>query len=343
MRLTRRGALGLGVGGLSALCGGRVAARPGLDTLDSEAIAVRSQPIRSLMARNPDQVRFGALAFRGGLVLSSPTTAFGGFSGLSRSADGAQLIAITDNAHWLTARVEREGAALSGLADAVMAPMLNASGRALSRTRSYDTEALCIDNGIAYVSVERTHEILRFDWARRGVMARGQPVPLPPEARRLPGNRSLEAVGIAPQASPVAGAIVAIAERSGAHSEPTAGFIVGGPAPGLFRYLLGDGYEVTDLAFLPGGDMLVLERWYRPWRGVGARLKRVDGRTLAAGALLQGRLLFDADLAHEIDNMEGLSVHREGPRTIVTMISDDNFSALQRTILLEFELLPGVD
>ncbi len=339
MRLTRRSALGLCLGGLSTLWGRSAEARPGLDTLDSETIAVRSQPIRSFMARHPDQLRFGALAFRGGLVLSSSNKAFGGFSGLSRSADGAQIIAITDNAHWLTARLEREGGALAGLADAVMAPMLNASGRALSRTRSYDTEALCIDNGIAYVGVERTHEILRFDWGRRGVMARGQPVSLPPEARRLPGNRSLEAVGVAPPASPVAGAIVAIAERSGEHSEPTAGFIVGGPAPGLFRYQLSDGYEVTDLAFLPGGDMLVLERWYRPWRGVGARLRRVDGRTLAAGALLQGRLLFEADLAHEIDNMEGLAVHMESGRTIVAMISDDNFSALQRTILLEFELL----
>ena len=105
MRLTRRGALGLSVGGLSALCGCSASARPGLDTLDSETIAVRSQPIRSFMARNPDQLRFGALTFRGGLVLSSSNKAFGGFSGLSRSADGAHLIAITDNAHWLTARI----------------------------------------------------------------------------------------------------------------------------------------------------------------------------------------------------------------------------------------------
>lgn len=343
MSLTRRRLLGLGIGGLAALQDGASQARPALDSLDSEAIDVRAEPIRAFMAKSPEQVRFGALAFRGGLVLSSPNKAFGGFSGLSRSADGAQIVAITDNAHWLTARIERTGGVLSGLADTEMAPMLNASGRALSRTRSYDTEALCIDNGFAYVGIERTHEILRFDWGRRGVMARGQSVPLPPEVKRLPANRSLEAVGVAPAASPVAGAIVAIAERSGEHNEPTSGFIVGGPSPGPFRYQLGDGYEVTDLAFLPGGDMLVLERWYRPWRGVGARLKRVDGRRLAAASLLEGQVLFEADLAHEIDNMEGLSVHREGARTILTMISDDNFSLFQRTVLLEFELLSGAE
>ena len=43
----------------------------------------------------------------------------------------------------------------------------------------------------------------------------------------------------------------------------------------------------------------------------------------------------------EIDNMEGLAVHRS-PRsdTVLTLISDDNFSSfLQRTILLQFTLL----
>jgi hypothetical protein len=112
-----------------------------------------------------------------------------------------------------------------------------------------------------------------------------------------------------------------------------------GPQPGVVSYRLTDGYEVTDLAFLPDGDMLVLERWYRPWRGVGARLRRVPARSLMPGAVLEGKLLLDLDLAHEIDNMEGLAIHREAGRTIVTMISDDNYSSLQRTILLEFELV----
>jgi hypothetical protein len=35
--------------------------------------------------------------------------------------------------------------------------------------------------------------------------------------------------------------------------------------------------------------------------------------------------------------MEGLAVHQDGAKTILTLISDDNFSFLQRTVLLEFE------
>ena len=39
-----------------------------------------------------------------------------------------------------------------------------------------------------------------------------------------------------------------------------------------------------------------------------------------------------------VDNMEALSVTREGGRTIVRLASDDNFMRWQRTLLLEFEL-----
>ena len=54
--------------------------------------------------------------------------------------------------------------------------------------------------------------------------------------------------------------------------------------------------------------------------------------------MLDGEYLLDADLGQEIDNMEGIAVHRDEGRTILTLISDDNFSFIQRTLLLEFEL-----
>jgi hypothetical protein len=54
---------------------------------------------------------------------------------------------------------------------------------------------------------------------------------------------------------------------------------------------------------------------------------------------VDGPVIFEADGSHQIDNLEGLSVHRgAGGETVLTMISDDNFSLLQRTLLLEFTL-----
>ncbi len=56
--------------------------------------------------------------------------------------------------------------------------------------------------------------------------------------------------------------------------------------------------------------------------------------------MVDGPSIFDADLGHEIDNMEGLDVHRnEDGDIVLTMVSDDNFSLLQRTLLLQFTLV----
>ena len=44
-------------------------------------------------------------------------------------------------------------------------------------------------------------------------------------------------------------------------------------------------------------------------------------------------------MGQQIDNMEALSVHRTADGALVlTLISDDNFSQLQRTLLLQFTL-----
>jgi hypothetical protein len=332
MRLTRRAALA----GLGAL------ALPSVAQAIEQTrfpVGISARPIAAFEPRRPDQRRFGALQFRGGLVLSSGHPRFGGLSGLARLNGGRDLVAVSDRGYWLTAKVASSNGKLTGLEDVEMAAILGGSGRPLTRSGLYDTESLCIHDGAAYVGIERKHEIARFDWARDGVEARARPVPLPPELKRLPRNRGLEALGVMP-AGPFKGALVAIAERSGKEDEPTLGALLGGPQPGLFKLARHDGYDITDLAFLPSGDMLVLERWYQPLRGVGMRIRRIAGRDIRPGALVDGTRLIEADMGFEIDNMEGLSVHLEEGRTIFTLISDDNFSFLQRTLLLEFELLP---
>jgi len=332
MRLTRRAALA-GLGTL-ALPGAALAAEQ-----TRFPVGISARPLAAFEPRRPDQRRFGGLQFRSGLVLSSGHPRFGGFSGLARLNGGRDLVSVTDRGYWLTAKVAYRDGKLSGLEDGEMAAILGNSGRPLARSGLFDTESLCIHEGTAFVGIERKHEIARFDWARDGVEARARPVPVPPEVKRLPRNRGLEALGVMP-VGPLKGALVAIAERSGKENEPTLGAILGGPQPGLFKLARHDGYDITDLAFLPSGDMLVLERWYQPLRGVGMRMRRIAGRDIRPGALLDGPRLIEADLGFEIDNMEGLSVHQEQGRTILTLISDDNFSFLQRTLLLEFELLP---
>ncbi len=333
MRLTRRATLA----GLGAVA----ASRPALGEVQETGripVSVSARPIAAFEPRNPEKTRFGRLDFRSGLVLSGSHSRFGGLSGLWRGPGGADLVAITDNGFWLTGMLASRNGRLTGLEGAELAPILGSSGRPLQRSRYYDTESLCIADGIAYLGVERTHDVLRFDWAAEGVMARARLVPVPREVKRLPDNRGLEAIGVVPPGQPLAGAIVAIAERSGSEDEPTLGVILG-RQPGLFRVIRHGGFDITDLAFLPDGDLLLLERWYRTLRGVGMRIRRIPGASLKVGALLDGPALIEADLGQEIDNMEGLAVHQDGLKTVLTLISDDNFSFLQRTVLLEFALV----
>jgi len=91
---------------------------------------------------------------------------------------------------------------------------------------------------------------------------------------------------------------------------------------------------------IPKGDLLVLERKYSALSGVAIRIRRVALAGLAPGALVDGTIIFTADLNDQVDNMEGLALHRDaGGAMVLTMISDDNFSALQRTLLLQFTLV----
>lgn len=315
-----------------------------------EAIAITATPIAAFTVGTPERRRFGRLEFRGGLQLRSQHPAFGGFSGLARSADGRRLTAISDKGYWLSADVIHAGGRLAGLDDALMGPLPSPSGRPLASTRSYDTEGLAIVGDVAYLSVERTHEVLRLGWGPRGPEGRATAIAVPKALKSLPRNKGLEAIGLAPRGSPVAGALVVVAEeaprqtgpgsREGTAASAPDGYILTGPHQGGFSVARRDGFAITDLAFLPGGDLVLLERRYVPPFSLAMRLRLVDGAGLRAGAVLDGEVLLTADMGSEIDNMEGLSAHRNAAgETILSLISDDNFSMFQRTILLEFALL----
>ncbi len=49
--------------------------------------------------------------------------------------------------------------------------------------------------------------------------------------------------------------------------------------------------------------------------------------------------MFEADLSYQIDNIKGIGVHKDAQgETILTLVSDDNFSPIQRNLLLQFAL-----
>lgn len=326
---------------IAALCGSSAIAqavpKAGEKVIKFEATA---RPIHGFDSRDPLRREFGDLEFRGGIEVLTTQQGFGGFSALRVSQDGTRFISISDRGRWLRGRIVYEGTRPSRLSELELAPILGADGRPLSLQGAFDTESLAEDGGTLYVGIERVNQILRFDYGKDGFFARGQPIPVPPEIRSLPYNKGLEAMTFVPRDKPLGGTLIAISERGLDERGNIMGFLIGGPTPGKIAFTRSNDFEITDAAVTPNSDLLILERSFSILRGAGMRIRRVPLAQIKPGDVIAGSIVFEADVNYNIDNMEGLSVHR-GPagETVLTLISDDNFSPLQRTLLLQFTLV----
>jgi hypothetical protein len=304
------------------------------------SIDVNARPLASFDIRDRSHVRFGALEFRSGLVLTSRFRGFGGLSALRLDGKGERFIAVSDHGRWFTGRIVYQGREMTGLADVEAAPLLGPDGKPISTRGWYDSESMALDGSFVYVGLERVNQVLRFDFAKGFTSARGEVVPLPPAAKRLPNNKGLEALVIVPQGLPLAGTLIAISERGLDEQGNIIGFLVGGNTPGQFSVRRTDNFDISDAVLLQSGDLLLLERKFSWVGGVGIRIRRILLSSVMPGAVLDGPTVFNADLGNEIDNMEGIDAHitAEGD-TVITMVSDDNFSLIQRTLLLQFTLV----
>jgi len=303
-------------------------------------IAVHAQAIEAFDPRDGAQTRCGALEFRGGLVLTSPHREFGGLSAIHVTADGARFLAVSDRGRWFRGRIVYRDGRPTALAEVETAPLLGANGKPLAAQGWYDAEALAVDGGTLYVSIERVNEIVRFDYGKGGLRARGQPLSLPPALKALPFNKGIECLAIPPKGLPLAGTLIALAERALDAQGHLRAFLLGGPQPGTFSLRRTNDFDVSDCVTTPRGDLLILERRFSWPAGVSMRIRRVPLAQLRPGALADGPELLFADMGHQIDNMEGLAVHRTAAGEIMlTLVSDNNFSSLQRTLLLQFALV----
>lgn len=303
------------------------------------AIEIRATPIAALLPGDPARTRFGALIFRGGMALTSPHKDFGGVSAIRVEADGARFLAVTDHGRWLRGRITYDGTRPTGIKDAEMAPVLGSDGKSLSSRGWYDTESLAIDGGTAFLGIERVNRIVRLDIGSGGLTARAEPIVTPPGIATLPNNKGLECLDFVPKGHPLAGTLIAISERGLDETGNIKGFLIGGDNPGEFTVRRIGEFDISDCAVTPTGELFLLERSFSRLAGVGMRIRRVPLAAIKPGAIIDGPALIEADMNYQIDNMEGLSVNRASDGSLVlTLISDDNFSMIQRTLLLQFTL-----
>ncbi|RWG02849.1 esterase-like activity of phytase family protein [Mesorhizobium sp.] len=304
-----------------------------------ETIEVSARPITEFHIGR-DRKQFGSIEFVGGLEMTSPSRDFGALSAFRFLKSGSDFIGVTDTGFWFFGTISHDADKRpSGVSNFRMQQMVDASGQPIEKKWEVDAEGLAVKDGIATVGFERDQRVVQFkvepDNMKAPFKTRDYLVP----ARELRQNRGFETVTHANPYGQHEGGLVVVSEKSLDKAGNIYAAIIEGPRKGVFTVKRNGNFDITDGAFLPDGDLLLLERSFSMARGVKMRLRRIYGESIEKGAVADGPVLIDADMGYQIDNMEGLDVWtRDDGALMVSLVSDDNQSILQRNLYLEFIL-----
>ncbi len=274
---------------------------------------------------NPDNTptkSLGRLTFVKGVEYASEAEKFGGFSALL--IEGDQLISVSDQGHLLQAKINHQTLALQ---KATLIPLRSNKNKTLKKKKKADAESLARDGkGGFYVSFERKHRISHYPNLSGPSFSLTQPEGF----KDLPSNHGTEA-----SVRLKDGRLVILAESSATDDSLTSGWFLQDKIWHPFSYRRYDEFKPTGAALLPSGNILILERHYTLFDGVSTRLREVPFDQIEQGNVVEGILLGE----FSVDNFEGVDVRvNEQGETLVYLISDDNFSALQKNLLFVFKL-----
>jgi hypothetical protein len=307
--------------------------------LGLQQIDVRSTQITQFKIGS-SETKFGRLTFIGGLEMTAPERNFGALSAFRFLKEGGDFVGVADTGFWFAGSVERDAAgkpeAISGFR---MNPVRNDDGKSFRKKWLSDAEGLTVWDGGITVSFERQHRIAsgKLDPLTLMVDLSNEELPVP--ANELRQNKGFETLATSPAGGPLGLARVAVTERSLNKKGNIFAAVLDGPKKGVFFVARNGEFDITDGDFMPNGDLLLLERRFNMADGIGMRLRLIPAASIESDATVDGEILMQADLAHQIDNMEALDVWQSSAgKTRVTLLSDDNHSILQRNLLLEFEL-----
>lgn len=302
---------------------------------DFAAIRVEARPV-PFDASDATRRGAGRLKFMGGVELRANEDWFGGLSGLRCPA---RCHAVGDTGTAISFDLVETDGRLTGIANVMGGALLDTAGQKGEKA-TRDAESLILDPGRAeaLVGFERTNSFAVYPLdPKRWQAKREYRVP---EMAGWPENGGAEALVLLPNAR-----FLVIAEEAAADGVPA--LILGGrtgedgkPANLAFTYVPPRAFSPTDAVMLDDARVLVLNRAFSMLGGVAMALVEVDVAEMTHAARVTGREIARLRPPVSIDNMEGIELRRVGERTFIYLLSDNNFNAAQRTLLLKFELLP---
>ena len=282
--------------------------------------------------RDPRRVTLGGLTFLGGVYLTGPAPAFGGFSAMT--VDGDRFTLLSDGGNIVSFRMGADWK----ISDPRFAELPAGPGRGWNKS-DRDSESLTRDpaTGRLWVGFENAGEIWRFAPG----FARAEAHSAPSAMAKWAENGGAESLVRLRD-----GSFIVLAEdvRVAGHKGVKQGlWFAGDPTQRkqrgfMFGYRAPKGFKPTDMTELPDGRLAVLNRKVSLREGFTAVLTIIDRSTVRPGRITAGREVarFAAPVVH--DNFEALAATREGDSTILWIASDDNQHFFQRSLLLKFRL-----
>lgn len=252
---------------------------------------------------------------------------FGGYSGLHLSEDGSSFLVISDKGTWARGTLERTDGKIEAARMTAIGDLHEISGAPLG-DGNFDAEGLAVDaEGRAYVSFEAFHRVRRYD----DIDGPAIRVPSHPDFAKLQPNSGLEAIALNAD-----GTLYAIPERSGVIDRPFPVYrLRDGKWDRSLKIRRDGAFLVSDATFGPDGRLYVLERDFGWLKGFASRVRRFD---LGPDGFTNEVTLLETPFG-ALDNMEAISTWRDPDGRIrVTLLSDDNFFPLQRTLFAEYVL-----
>lgn len=308
---------------LAACASAVVTSQPWTPTPEADGWTPASASTRTVGLGLPGAAVLGqGVRYAGGVtVLAGMDSPLHSLSDLKLTGDGG-FIAVSDVGDLARGTLTLDGRGrLTALEGLRVRRLSLTDGTPISQKMEGDAEGLAItSDGDLLVSFERDHRIWNYG-------------PLnalrPPQAVRRPDfpfaeNDGMEGLAASGDGWRVAG------ESGGVWDCNPASCAVAAAPP---ETLLTDAdYRITGMDRDPAGGWFVVQRSYRAPIDVRARVRRMarDG-TL-------GPVLVELKLPGTTDNFEGIAAERRGDRTRLYILSDDNFNAVQRTMMLAFDV-----
>lgn len=259
-----------------------------------------------------------------------------GVSALAWDQDEELLYGVTDQGEIHHLRPAFDKGTLASVDLVASYKLHNMDGKRLKGKHRDSEGAFVVNagNGIhgdseVVISFEKNPQIIRFTPQGKLIEPYTLPSLLADKKNYRSANQMLEAVALHPEKG-----ILTIAQRPMKDRKKQLLHALSGESWD-YRMEKHKGNGVTAMEVLPDGRILFMERaWHSLLSPLIVNLK--EGRFSADGELKVGVVAtLDSSKGWSLDNFEGLTRHR-GQRFF--MVSDDNNSLLQRTLLFYFEL-----